>query len=81
MLLLLTLACAEVTQTPACAQYVACVEAKDAAAGTTTDLVRFQPQGECWGSPAGADLCDRACVNGLEFERSRTTDAPDACAP
>lgn len=80
MLLLLVLACAEVSQTDACARYVACIQAKDTDAGTTTDVVRFQPEGECWGTPAGADLCDRSCVNGLAFERTRAADAPAECA-
>lgn len=78
MFLTLLLACAEVVQTPACAEFVACVEATDAARGATTDVVRFQPDGDCWGSPAGAELCDHACVNGLPVHKARF---PDVCAP
>ena len=71
-MLFLLFACAEeVVQTPACAAYVACVEATDAARGTSTDLLRFQPGGDCWGSPAGAELCDHACDNGLVFQAKR----------
>lgn len=81
MFLLLFLGCAEVTQTPACASFVACVGARDAARGATTDVVRFEPAGECWGTPAGADLCDRACVNGLAWLRESEPDLPEACAP
>lgn len=80
MLFLLLLACAEVVQTPACAAFVSCVRASDAAQGITTDLARFEPEGECWGTPAGADLCDRACVNGLGFHARRFPDVT-ACAP
>lgn len=80
MLLLLLLGCAEVVQTPACAAFVSCVRATDAAQGVTTDVVRFEPAGECWGTPAGADLCDRACVNGLDFHRRRFPDVAE-CAP
>lgn len=79
MILTLLLACApEVVQTPACAEFVACVEATDASRGTTTDVVRFQPGGDCWGSPAGSELCDHACVNGLPIQKARF---PDVCAP
>jgi hypothetical protein len=79
-MLWILLACApEVEQTPACATFVACQSARDEASGTTTDTVRFTPAGECWGTPAGQDLCDRACTNGLAFLRDRYTDLPDAC--
>lgn len=78
MLLLLFAACTEVVQTPACADYVACVQATDASRNTTTDVLRFQPEGDCWGTPAGAELCDRACTNGLAFHQQRF---PGVCAP
>jgi hypothetical protein len=79
MLALLLSACApEVVQTPACAEFVACVEATDVTRSTSTDVVRFQPDGDCWGSAAGADLCDHACSNGLTFHKARF---PDVCAP
>lgn len=79
--LLLLFACADVSQSPACATYVSCVEARDAARGSSTDLLRFQPDGECWGTPAGADLCDRACTNGLAWLQESETDLPEVCTP
>ena len=80
-MLFLLVACApEVEQTPACAAYVSCLAARDAADGTTTDTVRFAPQGECWGTPAGQDLCDRACENGLIWLRERVDGLPAECA-
>jgi len=81
MLMLFLIACAEVVQTPACAQFVACVQANDEMRGTSTDLLRFEPGGDCWGTPAGSDLCDRACVNGLVFHRVQYPTGPDVCAP
>jgi hypothetical protein len=80
-LLLLLLGCAEVSQTPTCEEYVACLGARDEARGTTTDMLRFEAQGDCWGSPAGADLCDRACTNGLAWLQESETDLPEACSP
>lgn len=79
-ILLLLLACAEVTQTPACERYVACLDARDAARGTTTDMLRFEAAGDCWGTPAGADLCDRACANGLTWLLESETDLPEVCS-
>ena len=79
MILLLLLACAEVAQTPACASFVACVAARDAEQGATTDVLRFEPSGACWGSPAGADLCDRSCENGLAWLRDTEPNPPEAC--
>lgn len=78
MFLLFFLSCTEVVQTPACAQFVACVQATDASRGTTTDVLRFAADGDCWETPAGADLCDHACINGLIFQQQRF---PDVCAP
>lgn len=78
MALLLLFACAsEVTQTEACAQFVSCAQARD----PDVDTLRFEAAGDCWGSAAGADLCDRACVNGLAFLRDTEPTLPDACAP
>lgn len=78
MALLFLLACSpEAAQTEACARFVSCVHARDPA----VDTLRFEAAGDCWGSPAGADLCDRACVNGLAFLRSAEPTLPDACAP
>ncbi|MEQ1506582.1 MAG: hypothetical protein ABMB14_30415 [Myxococcota bacterium] len=64
---------------PSCARYVACVEARDARDGSTTDVDRFAPDGACWGGEAGADLCDRACTAGLAWLADREPDL--GCAP
>jgi hypothetical protein len=79
LLLTLLLGCAEVTQTPSCADFVACVDARDAADGAETDTLRFEPTGDCWGSPDGQALCDRACSSGLEWLRESYDDLPEAC--
>jgi hypothetical protein len=81
-MLLLLLACATaVPQTDACASYVACVQATDAARATTTDVLRFDAGGDCWGGPAGAELCDRACIRGLELHAARFPEQAEACTP
>ena len=80
-LLMLLFACApEVVQTPACDRFVACQSARDAASGTPTDVARFAADGDCWGTPAGQELCDRACVNGLAFLRESYPNLPTECA-
>lgn len=82
MLLPFLIACAaDVSQTPACASFVACSTARDAQLGLETDVARFDAAGDCWGSAAGQKLCDEACDNGLAFLRERYPDLPDACAP
>lgn len=69
-------------QSASCAQYVACVGAMDATSGTETDLLRFEPEGSCWGfSEAGFDLCDRACTKGLAFVQERYNTPPEECRP
>lgn len=82
-ILLLLLGCAQPpTQTTTCAAYVACVQARDQVLGIETDLLRFEPQGDCWGgSEDGAALCDRACSGGLEWLRESYEDLPEACLP
>lgn len=70
----------EVTQTPACASFVACAIARDAELGLETDVARFDAAGDCWGSPAGQQLCDEACDNGLTFLRERYSALPPECA-
>ena len=72
--------CAEVTQTASCADYVSCIQAIDDAAGTETDLDRFDVGGVCWGNPEGAALCDRACGNGLAWMRESYSNLPEECA-
>lgn len=75
------LACAvEVVQTPACAAFVTCTQARDAQSGIETDVARFDAAGDCWGSPAGQQLCSEACDNGLTFLRERYTALPVECA-
>lgn len=82
MLFLSLLACGfPVEQRPSCAQYVTCLSARDARDGTDTDTVRFRPEGDCWGNGTGADLCDRACTQGLAYLADREPDLGAACAP
>lgn len=79
---LLTGACgAPIEPTPDCAQFVACTTARDAQLGITTDLVRFQPGGACWGNPEIAALCDRGCTSGMAWLRDAIADLPTECAP
>ena len=75
----LLVGCAESNQTPTCAQYVACVRALDAQEDVTTNAKRFEPGGACWGSPEGAELCDRACKGGLAYQQSIAPDGPEVC--
>lgn len=72
---------AEVEQTTACARYTACVRALDEASSRETDVDRFDPGGACWGSEAGATLCDRACTRGLAWEARRSASPPEECRP
>jgi hypothetical protein len=70
-----------VPQRAACGDFVACVQARDMERGTTTNLTRFEPDGACWGGDEGADLCETACINGLEFLASSYVDLPEVCTP
>lgn len=84
LLLLLPLIAAcriPVDQRAACAEYVTCIQARDALVGADTDLVRFQPDGECWDGALAADLCERACENGLTWLRERARSLPEECQP
>jgi hypothetical protein len=64
---------------PSCVDYVACVQARDAARGATTDVERFLPDGACWTSAQeAADACAEACARGLDVLRS-LVDAPAEC--
>ena len=80
-LLLWCAGCGEVEQTAACADYVRCLEARDAVLGTETDADRFDVGGACWGGAEGAHLCDTACSNGLAWLRDVEPDLPAECAP
>lgn len=81
MIIALLFGCAEVVQTPACADYLVCLSARDAELGITTDVARFEVDGGCWGSEDGAALCDRACSSGLTWLRDNEANLPEACAP
>jgi hypothetical protein len=70
----------EVEQREACVDYVVCVQARDAALGYETDVVRFDIGGACWGGVQGADLCETACIQGLEFLREREPGLPGECS-
>ena len=59
--------CAEVEQSASCEEYVACIRAQDAVSGVETDLERFEADGDCWGNPEGAALCDRATRSTSRF--------------
>lgn len=73
--------CIPQDQTPACAAYVTCIQARDVRDGTATDLARFLPEGDCWAIDAGAELCDRACDEGLVFLRTHESNLPTECQP
>lgn len=72
---------APIEPTPDCDAFVACTTARDVQLGITTDVVRFQPGGACWGNPEIADLCDRGCRSGMAWLRDAGTDLPSECAP
>jgi hypothetical protein len=79
---LLLVACGQrVVQTEACADWVACVQARDAAQGQSTNLERFEADGACWGGDEGAALCDRGCLAGLDWLRGEVDDLPTECLP
>lgn len=70
IVLLLLGGCLGAEQTEACRAYVACVRALDARDGVVTDADRFEADGACWGGPTIAELCDHACVRGLDTLRA-----------
>ena len=79
LMVMMVMGCAQVEQSASCNSYVACVRAQDAAKGVETDMVRFEPAGDCWGNPEGAALCDRACSNGLLWLQEQYADLPEEC--
>ncbi len=82
VLLLLSASCGRpVPQSAACAHFVACVRALDQQRGRTTNLVRFEADGPCWGSEAGARLCTESCERGLPWLVRDLSPAPEACQP
>jgi len=70
-----------VDQSAACADYVACIQARDAEQGVSTNLDRYLAGGDCWGNAEIGDLCDRSCENGLDWLRSAEATLPEACLP
>jgi hypothetical protein len=54
-----------VGQAPECQAWVACVRARDADAGETTDLGRFDDGGFCWNNPTLGEGCTTACRRAL----------------
>lgn len=82
--LLVASACSDpVAQTTSCETFVACVKARDVRdkVSAPTDAARFEANGDCWGSPAGSLLCDRACTSGLAFLREKEPSLPKECTP
>lgn len=55
-----------VPQAPVCERFVQCIGKLDAQRGTSTNVVRYQPEGGCWGSALSAELCTPSCERGLE---------------
>lgn len=82
LVLLLLFSCSiPVEQRAACASFVTCLAARDARDGTSTDVARYLPEGDCWGGDTIADLCERSCESGLSFLAEREPDLGEACAP
>ena len=81
MLLLFTLSACDtsVEQTPACATWVSCIDARDAQLNVTTNNDRFLAGGPCWGNPEIGDLCDKACIAGMEQMQEMYDDLPEEC--
>ena len=43
---------------------------------------RFRPEGACWGGiEAGAELCDRACTNGMIWLMEVEPTLREVCTP
>jgi hypothetical protein len=66
-------------QSPSCAAFVACVAARDAERGVTTNVDRFLEDGACWSAAEeGATACATACARGL-VAIATVADAPAVC--
>lgn len=52
-------------QGPECKAFVSCVGELDVLHGTHTNVDRFLPEGACWGSDKGAEVCESACRRGI----------------
>ena len=72
--------CGSVEQSGACATYVQCLSERDQALGVSTNALRFEAGGACWGSHEGAELCTTACERGLEFIAAAEASAPEVCS-
>jgi hypothetical protein len=70
-----------VDQSAACAQYVRCIRAVDAANSQTTDLDRYDEGGACWGGEKIGELCTTSCGRALDRMRQREPALPAECAP
>lgn len=70
-----------VSQAPVCQAWVACVQARDALAGETTNLDRFVEGGFCWNNSELAEGCTTACERALGRLRQREASLPTECQP
>ena len=65
-LLLLLCACNSLSQSPECAQYLACVEALSP--GSSANFGSYAQNGSCWSTDQrSADNCTAACVQGRQI--------------
>lgn len=72
---------ARVPQSPECAHFLACLAAVDKQVGRRTNAARFEPDGACWGGPAGAKLCTESCERGLPLLTRDLASVPEVCRP
>lgn len=64
--LLLLCACNAVSQSPECAQYLACIEA--VRQGASVNFASYAEGGSCWSTDQrSADNCTEACVQGRQL--------------
>lgn len=70
-----------VEQTPACAEWVSCIAARDAQLEVTTNNDRFLIGNTCWGNREIGKLCDDACTAGMAWIRGAYDDLPPECSP
>jgi hypothetical protein len=75
------MACSEasVPQSAACARFVACIEAIDAAQSQTTNLDRYGEGGACWDNQTLGRNCTDSCGRTLERMRERVAALPAEC--
>jgi hypothetical protein len=70
---------ASVPQSAACAAFVACIGAIDAAASQTTNLDRYVEGGACWDNQNLGRSCTTSCERTLERMRERVAGLPAEC--